>query len=266
MAKSANASSTTDIFFLQEVARDKQGWDEADDDTHHWITFRGADQWRGTAVGIANDIYETTVAKKCTTRGILVLVKLKNRGRVVLGSLHAHTGVTNKIYQAAVDEFLKQTASTWRHYPCIVGTDLNESIKWGEQGDVVAGSANLNYFLTHAGAQGWIPIVPLPAHQNVPTHYPRDTTRVGHQIDAIWTRQIATGAVHIDPEARHRVGTDHALLTTHVVVQVKPQKWPHDSRARYVVGDLPQVPLVDFDDVAQLAREHTKPLPGEKVS
>ena len=95
--KLATASACTDIFLVQEVARDKEGWSEMESDTHFWLSYRAGSQWRGTAIGISNEIFDSVISRKHTTRGILALVKLRGRGRVLLGSIHCHTGVTNRI-------------------------------------------------------------------------------------------------------------------------------------------------------------------------
>ena len=149
-----------------------------------------------------------------------------------------------------------------KRYPCIIGTDLNETIRWGEDGEMMAGTANLNYFVNNASAQGWTPVTPKPECRRMPAHYPRDANREGCQIDALWSRQVSMSPVVIDAEARHRSGTDHALLSSRRMLQCKPTKWGNDSRPRFVVRHLPDEPLVDVDDISALAKTHTKPLPG----
>ena len=168
--------------------KDGPRWKEMESDTHFWLSYRAGSQWRGTAIGISNEIFDSVISRKHTTRGILALVKLRGRGRVLLGSIHC-TGVTNRIYQQAVDEFVRETASKWRRYPCIIGTDLNETIRWGEDGEMMAGTATLNYFINNASAQGWTPVTPKPECRRMPTRYPRDANREGCQIDALWSRQ-----------------------------------------------------------------------------
>ncbi|CAE7736685.1 unnamed protein product [Symbiodinium necroappetens] len=263
--KLATSACKVDIFLTQEVARGEPGWREVETDTHIWVLHQARDQWRTVGVGIAIEIFDSVVAKKQTDRGIFVLVKLKGRGKVVLGTIHCHTGATNRVYQQSADDFLGQCAGTWRKYPCILGADLNEAVKWdaGEQrGEILAGSANLNYFVSKAVADGLRPIAPLVSHRDVPTHYPRDPRRQGRHIDVIWGRLASTGPVHVDAEARHRIGTDHALLTTQFFLQQRPAKWVCDSRPRFVTGPLPAEPLLDADDVAALAAKYTRPRNG----
>ena len=55
-----------------------------------------------------------------------------------------------------------------------------------------------------------------------PTHFPRDSTRQGRQIDMILGRHVGTGATIIDAERRHCVGSDHAFLFSDVFLRAKP--------------------------------------------
>ena len=265
--KIATADACSDIFLIQEVARDEVGWREIESDTHFWLTHRDDEQWRGVGIGISNEIFDSVIAKRKTKRGILALVKLKGRGRVVLGTLHAHTGVTNKIYQEAVAAFMHELGGKWRHYPCIVGIDANESIRWDgstSRPNIAVGTSNLNLLTDRAVRVGLTPIAPRLEHRLLPTHYPRDTTREGRHIDGLWTRRVSVGEVKIDAEARHRLGSDHAILTVMAFFHRTSTRWWADSRPRFVSGDLPCTPLVDADDVAKLARDHTRPMPGKK--
>ena len=82
---------------------------------------------------------------------------------------------------------------------------------------------------------------------------------VGRQIDALCTRQVGFGELLMDPEARHRIGSDHAVLKASATLIVKRRAWPIDSRPRFVCVDLPSDPLVEAADVAELAKTCTKP-------
>ncbi|CAE7215765.1 pol [Symbiodinium sp. CCMP2456] len=149
LEKVNNACPEGDLFFVQEVARRTPGWQtHGDDERCVWISFQHPDQWRGTAIGIASDIFDSVVECRSSKRGCAVVVRLRNFGRIVLASIHAPTGVSNDIYSAALEEAGKMFGDKWRHLPCILGIDVNEEIQWREDGeasmgaDVCVGNAN----------------------------------------------------------------------------------------------------------------------------
>ena len=82
----------------------------------------------------------------------------------------------------------------------------------------------------------------------------------GRQIDMMMSRQVAVEPLQIHPERRLAVGTDHALLTTDLFVAARPSRcrWKHDSRARWVVGDLENIPIVDETELAYLRKSMYK--------
>ena len=262
------AAKDADIICVQEIARSEPGWGEFESEHFQWITHRSSSQWRGTGIGIASGKFDSVVAKLATSRGLwalVTLVRLHGLGRVVCGTLHAHTGVTNVIYQGAAHEFLRSLPAKWRQYPLICGIDANEVPIWmsNEHGDFEVGhcSANLNALLHDALDLGCSPAAPCLDQLTAPTHFPRDATRSGRQIDFILRRHVRLGEVHIDGERRHCIGSDHAFLFADLFVlrAIPKLKWGNDSRARWVVGELPSRILVDEDDVRQLAAEFTKP-------
>ncbi|CAE7208035.1 unnamed protein product [Symbiodinium sp. CCMP2592] len=205
------------ILFVQEIAKGKVGWDGVDTTAFHWVTHRDRDQWRGVGIGFANEIFDSIIHKVHTKRGIWVLARLVGLGRVVCGSLHAPTGVTNLEYQAV---------------------DANEVPSWivedEKAGDDQARTA---------------------------THFPRDETRSGRQIDMIFTRGLCPPPLTIEPDRRFSINTDHAILHCELFRQGKGSSriWGNDSRARWVNTELPDATLVDDTDITELARTCTRP-------
>ena len=259
----------SDVIFVQEVARRDEGWLCEDSEHFHWVQFRGPALWRGVGIGIAIDKFDCVVNKVAVRRGIWVLARLRGLGRVVLGSLHALTGVTNARYQETVLEYMRSCPSAWRQYPMVCGFDVNEVPCWNpdpaeaeDLGRVPLDhcSSNLNVLADQALSTGLVPVVPLSHQLWQPTHFPRDETRAGRQIDMIWSRSLSVSRVCIDPERRHTIGTDHAALWCDIMVPLKAgRRWGNDSRPRWVVGELPDTTLVDADDLIKLAKEHTAP-------
>ena len=156
----------SDVIFVQEVARRDEGWLCEDSEHFHWVQFRGPALWRGVGVGIAIDKFDCVVNKVAVRRGIWVLARLRGFGRVVLGSLHALTGVTNARYQETVLEFMRSCPSSWRQYPMVCGFDVNEVPCWNpdpaeaeDLGRVPLDhcSSNLNVLAGQALSMGLVP-------------------------------------------------------------------------------------------------------------
>ena len=258
-----------DILFLQEISRDEAGWNTSETEYFHCVSHRDPNMWRGIGIGISNDKLDCIISKKALKRGIWVLARIKGIGRIVLGSLHALTGVTNAKYQEAVLEFVRGIPASWRQYPVLCGVDANETPIWHAPVDEMPNSGtdllsscspNLNVLIDQCLHLGICPVRPLLHQFKAPTHFPRDTTRGGRQIDMIWQRQVHCGPVEIDSARRHSIGTDHAALLLDIFVpQKSPLRWGNDSRARWVVSELPHTTIVDDEDLSLLAKQCTRP-------
>ena len=253
-----------DVLCVQEIARDEPGWGEFECEHFQWITHRAKSQWRGVGIGIATDKFDCVVKKVACSRGIWVLIKVHGIGRIVCGSLHAHTGTTNAVYQAAIHEFFKSLPAAWRQYPLVCGVDANETPNWilDEQGMLDAGhcSANLNVLLQEALHIGCSPLAPTFDQRLLPTHFPRDESRDGRQIDMILKRHFDMKPVRFDADRRHCVGSDHAALLSEISVNgSSKQRWGNDSRARWVMTALPARVILDDEDITQLAKDFSRP-------
>ena len=258
-----------DVLFVQEISRDEAGWNSEETDHFHWVTYRDALMWRGVGVGIAADKLDCIIAKCALRRGIWVLVRLKGLGRVVLGSLHALTGVTNARYQEAVIEYFRGLPASWHQYPIMCGVNANEVRAWKEAEEdmdissaelLIAASSNMNTLADQCLRRDLRPVRPQLEQLKAATHFPRDTSRNGRQIDMIWQRQFNCGPVFIDADRRHAIGSDHAALIVEIFVKCKSaQQWGNDSRPRWVNGELPDGLIVDENDLIQLARRCSKP-------
>ncbi|CAE7824475.1 Retrovirus-related Pol polyprotein from type-2 retrotransposable element R2DM [Symbiodinium microadriaticum] len=230
-----------DILLVQEVSRGNVGWSEFDRDEFHWVVHRDADQWRGVAVGIALDRFDSTIKKIRTKRGIWV------------------------VYQAAVDEFFAACPRKFRHLPLVCGVDANEVPHWKptdtERLEIDNCGANFNTLLHDSMHIGILPLPPEPVFKNAWTHFPRDETRSGRQIDVILRRHLHLSDVIIDADRRHALGTDHALLSTVLWTARGPTrtKWSSDSRARWVYSEPVHRDIVDEEDLIEIAKECSRP-------
>ena len=93
-----------------------------------------------------------------------------------------------------------------------------------------------------------------------PSHFPRDESRNGRQIDVIWIRQIDHHEVVLEPDRRHVIGSDHALLHTDIYCRVKTRdRWGNDSRPRFICRDIPTVNIDDAERLAEIAKKCTCP-------
>ena len=178
-----------DIILAQEVSRGKEGWDEFSRDEFQWLVHRSGDHWRGVGIGVALDRFDSFVHRIATSRGIWAIVRIRGLGRVVLGSLHGHTEVTNDVYQSAIHEFVSACPRKYRHLPLLCGVDANEVPKWTicDNGQLQIGSCSTNLnLLLHEGMQlGVHPISPEPTFQHAWSHFPRDESRSGRQIGGV---------------------------------------------------------------------------------
>ena len=257
-----------EFVFLQEVARATEGFDFEDGENFHWVLHRHSAHYRGVAVGISQDLLDCVIQKVGTSRGLWVLARVRGVGRVVLGSIHCHTGATQATYLRAAREFFAAMPVKWRNYPCMVGSDLNEQLRWsveGDNGHLIHASLNLTEF-THSASEVGLKIqCPVESQLLTPTHFPRDASRTGRQIDAVWVRQLSLSQGDIRPDLRHCVGSDHAPIYYHFWIRRKSLgSWNNDSRARFLTGPLPDGEvLVDAQDIEEMARKYTRPL-GKK--
>ncbi|CAE7518077.1 unnamed protein product [Symbiodinium sp. CCMP2592] len=246
-------------------------WNEDSDGIFYWLHHRHDKQYRGVAIGFAHDLLDCVIEKVACERGIWVLARIRGLGRVVFGSLHAHTGVTHAVYKEAVQDFFAKFKRKWRQWPVILGADVNEQPTWDPQDDggvnVIDMSLNLQCFMHEASAIGLRANAPGEDQYVTPTHYPRDETRNGRQIDMILCKHVVMEKVMIYPELRHCVGTDHACLQA-LLPQRRAgrQPWGNDSRPRKLVAEVdPQEIIVDVEDVCRLAKQHTARSTNDKT-
>ena len=141
------------------------------------------------------------------------MARLKKLGRVILASVHAHIGTTNDVYAAAMKQVGdmfgdKWRHLPWRHLPCIIGIDVNEEVAWIEDDNAThgvttyLGNMNFQASVESLTVHGSSPVPPCEQQRHDATHFPRDPTRSGRQIDMIYTRQVRCDPLQIDAERR----------------------------------------------------------------
>ena len=255
----------SDFISVQEIARDECGWQEHNGEQFHWLMHRHRDQYRGVAIGIAQDLLDCVIEKVATDRGMWALVRVKGYGRLVMGSLHCHTGVTQRVFADSVQRFFKAFKNKWRAYPILLGVDVNEKPTWsqveGDEFTVINANVNMEAFLEEAMHLGLKTIAPMDSQLVTPSHYPRDSTRGGRQIDMLLVKAVQTTRVTLRPELRHCVGTDHAELHVDLLRSANRfQPWGADTRSRRLSALIPeQQMLIDDGDLRELAKRCTCP-------
>ena len=239
-------AGTFDLLCVQEMPRGSPGWDENETDNFVWFSHQGKDQWRGVGIAVGRDIFDSVTDKISCERGAGWVVRLKNHKRIILVSLHCPTGVSVAEYHRDIVEF-KQTLKKWHaDLPVLAGVDVNEVVGWNadDSSDAsIRSGAKIDKTLEAMAILNLRPVAPQMCDRTRPTHYPRDVSREGRHIDAIFTRRVGVTPVILRPEMRLEINTDHALLELHVEIQrTRPARW-FDSRPRWVVGcdPLPSV-------------------------
>eukprot|EP00439_Symbiodinium_sp_Y106_P047279 s313_g6.t1 len=201
-----------------------------------------------------------------TKVSMAVLAKIRGVGRIVFCSFHAPTGVTCNEYMRECRDVKKLTEGKWQQYPCVSGVDINEEIKWheDEQVSLALGNSNFQEFVDVMQGMKFHVVQPRHDQLHAPTHFPRDETRQGRQIDAFFVRGVKTEEVNIDAERRKTINTDHAALVMLCKFNRTARHWGEDSRPRWVCKTLGGESLVDWEDVVELARTHTRPSVSSK--
>ena len=255
-----------DILLLQEIPRSTDGWGEDTTESFSWLSHQSSGQWRGVAIGISQDIYDSWTDRVSFDKGAAWLIRLKSNRRLVLGSIHLPTGVSTATYHAAVQDFKKALRSWHPDLPCCIGVDVNEVVKWtaADEGECnghvpLSSGAKLDKFLEAVSGIRLRTIPPRMTDRWKPTHYPRDISREGRHIDAVLTRLLSCSSVTVIDDVRFHINTDHARIEFDIEVQCTQWgKW-HDSRPRWVNYDGPLPVPHNWDDMIQLGKDFTAP-------
>ncbi|CAE7810020.1 unnamed protein product [Symbiodinium sp. CCMP2592] len=253
-----------DLVAVQEISRTEAvGWDERETKSFMWFAHRDEQQWRGVAVGVAKDLFDCVIDKMATSNGAAWLVRLRGHKRLILASLHCPTGVTVAKYQEVVGTF-KQKLKKWHpDCPATVGVDVNEVIQWTSSEDEepgafpVRGGGKIEAFLELLGSCRLRACPPEVHARGVPTHFPRDATRVGRHIDVIASRLVRMGEVKIVEAARTWIITDHALLFADIYLFRKWISPRFDTRPRWVHGAEPLPPVNNLEHLYEAAKNRT---------
>ena len=251
-----------DLLCVQECPRRDSGWGEHETDCFMWFSHRDPSQWRGVGVGISRDLFDSITDKIACSRGAAWVVRLRGHRRIILCSLHCPTGVTVGRYHQDVQDF-KHVLRKWHpDLPVFGGVDVNEELGWSSEDSseaCVRSGAKVDKLLEGVASLRLRAVPPRIPDRRIPTHYPRDESRDGRHIDAVFVRLLGGGPVVLHPDKRFEINTDHALLEMQIELQrTRPNTWI-DSRPRWVVCDSPLPPVDDFGDVQTLAATHCKP-------
>eukprot|EP00439_Symbiodinium_sp_Y106_P015604 s5064_g2.t1 len=165
-----------------------------------------------------------------------------------------------------MQEFRRMLQGWHADLPCLLGADVNDAVIWSaapEQEDAgrvdIRPSAKVDKFLEAVAGVRVSPLAPRFCDRWIPTHYPRDVCREGRHIDCVCVRSLAAGPVHVDPEVRLHINTDHAMIHCEVEIEkTRGGKW-RDSRARWVVDPDALYAPSSWKDVRDMALQCTRP-------
>ncbi|CAE6970182.1 unnamed protein product [Symbiodinium sp. KB8] len=122
----------------------------------------------------------------------------------------------------------------------------------------IAGTGKSNQFLTQFASRGLELIPPDVSQAEVPTSRPRQQDRRGRLIDSIAGARVTSRKARVHVDSHKVLGTDHELLSTELLFGgLRSRKRPN-TQPRVVAKEIPPILEVDQQEMARLAREHTK--------
>ena len=171
MSKIDTVAGSYDLLCVQEVSRGKDGWDEHETDCFLWFSHQDASQWRGVGIGVSRDLFDCVTDKVACKRGAAWVVRLKNRKRIILCSLHCPTGVTVGQYHQDVHDFRRRLRRWHPDLPLVAGVDANEVVGWNSDeadGACIRSSSKLDKLLEATSGMHLRPVPPRREDRNVP--------------------------------------------------------------------------------------------------
>ena len=253
----------SDILLVQEFPRRKQGWSSEIVDGLTQTSYRAAKEWRGRGV-IFNPAAWAILQKVSGPKGVWLKMKLLSAGiSVWFGVFHFTPGCNLDEYgEDLVSFFAKKPKDS---FPVVVQGDANAPFAWVQRGSSVeAGALNhkATLVLDEMSKGGFLPCSPPVQQHRLPTSRPRQEAREGHQIDIFATKRVHRGRVFIHCDSCHLPGSDHELVQGTFSLRRKSSWKPHATAPRVWTGGIQQITHVDQDVLQQLAKQCTKPKPG----
>ena len=252
-----------DLFLLQEVPREAEGWNHQELAGRKVVSHRGANQWRGT--GLWYDPGAWCILRKShTNRGTWFKVRhLERRVELWIGTAHFSPGVTVDSYEDEVHNHfqgLPQGATR-----VVFQGDVNAAFGWardGEQVTAVAREGKSHALHKAVMEKGLIMGTPSEQQLRTPTSRPRQGDKQGQCIDVMAYRAMRCSSWHVHVDSYQCVGSDHELCESVFSVDADKQTRRHETRPREWIGGVACVQGLDQATVEELAMTCTRPAPG----
>ncbi|CAE7349524.1 unnamed protein product [Symbiodinium sp. CCMP2592] len=252
-----------DLLLLQEVPRERQGWNHQELAGRRVISHRAEHQWRGT--GLWYDAGSWCVLRRlCTGRGTWFKVRhLCQPLELWVGTAHFSPGVSVASYEDEVHEFFGALPRS--AHKVVFQGDVNCAFGWTANHDGVGEIAKegKSHIVHQAFVERGLAMIPPSAEQlNTPTSRPRQQDRQGQCIDVMVSSHMHAAGWHIHEGSYLHIGTDHELCEGRFFFERQREYARHETRPRHYTGGLQIVEGLDQDIMEGFARQYTKPIPG----
>ena len=225
------------------------------------VTHRDENAWRGVGIGFSEKAW-TVMRRSKTECGIWLRLRHVSTGQELwVGSVYIKPDCNQAEHERRVEDHLSGLPAT--HLPVILSGDMNAPFQWAHTPDrglqASAKTGKTNQALNQFASRGLELIAPGPLQRDAPTSCPRQKDRQGRLIDFVASSRVTTREVHIHEGSHKVLGTDHELLTTHLLFGGLRNRRRPNTKPRVVVKPIPEVVELDQQEITRLAKEYTAP-------
>ncbi|CAE7715728.1 Pol, partial [Symbiodinium sp. CCMP2592] len=253
----------SDLVLLQELPRDKEGWDYQQLQGRRVIAHRAAEQWRGTGLWFDDRVW-CVLRKVASHRGTWFKLRhLEHQLELWVGTAHFQPGCTHATFEEDVTQHFGSLPRS-AHRVVFQG-DVNTGFLWqvddaGVTAYAKEGKGNTLHQI--AVQQGMHFLPPRRDQLDVATSRPRQENREGQCIDVYLGKFASCRGVRVCEDSYMCLGTDHELVIGSFAFPGKKMHRRHDSCPRVLTKPIGQLDHIDQQVLAGLAVSHTKPSQG----
>ena len=253
-----------DIVLIQELPREREGWNYMPLAGRRVVSHRREGQWRGT--GIWYDTASWALIRKVhSSKGVWFKVRhLEASLEIWVGTAHFTPGCSVSQYEEEVQEHY-DTLPKSAHKVVFQG-DVNTGFQWSSEGEVVTAVPKegkggiLHKIVTERELQM---IIPGLGQWSTPTSRPRQEGRQGQCIDVACSKGLRSSRFVIHEDSYMKLGTDHEMCHVEFEVNTKQDRVRHSTGPRVWIGGIDQVDHMDQEHIEYLADRCTRPVPGQ---
>ena len=219
--------------------------------------------WRGTAVAYRET--EWTLLKRVRAgKGIWAQLRhLRHGVKLWVGTAHFTPGCTFAQYETEVENVMTSFPAVGG--PAVFQCDANAPFMWRASEGVeqaVGRDVKANELQGRLLERGFQLTPPKPEQFSTPTSRPRQAGRGGNIIDVIACRGMVRGSIAVHVDSCYVAGTDHEILEGTFYLRPRQKHVRHPTKPRVWTGGIDKVTYVDQSTLEDLARQCTKPKPG----